>query len=218
MSDEITIRPLHPKDRTAVRQICCDTADAGAPLENFFTDRELVADLVTRYYTDYCRDYSWVVELDGRIAGYLTAAPDTAAFKRTLQWRIVPGAFLRALFRGTFFTRSSAAMVRALILRKGQAIRPPFKPPSGYPAHLHIDLATYARNKGVGRILIDALISKLKTGGIPGVHVTVRTDNTSACAFFERMDFVILSHYSEILPAKEGVKDVQVTVYGRSIS
>ncbi len=217
MHNTITIRPYSPADRSAVRQICGDTADAGNPLENFFADRELVADLVTRYYTDYESGYSWVAELNGQVAGYLTAAPDTRAFRRAENWSIGPQAFIEALGRGTLWTRSTGAMVLALIRQKGQAIRPTFHPPPAYPAHLHINLMKPARGLGIGERLIAELTGKLRIHQIPGVHATVRTDNPGACAFFERLDFTPVFHYSELLPARKGVQHVRVTVYGKVI-
>jgi hypothetical protein len=40
-----TIRPYRAGDREAVREIACDTALAGEPVELFFSDREVFADL-----------------------------------------------------------------------------------------------------------------------------------------------------------------------------
>ena len=218
MNSPFTIRPYRPTDRPAVRTICCDTADAGEPLENFFDDRELVADLVTRYYTDCESGYSWVAELHGQVAGYLTAAPDTHAFRRAENWSIGPQAFLRALARGTLFSRSIRAMAAALFWQKGQAITPSFRVPPAYPAHLHINLLKSARGLGIGERLITELISKLRIQRITGVHATVRADNAGACTFFEHLDFTPLFHYDEVLPARKGVRHVRVTVYGKTIA
>jgi hypothetical protein len=74
------IRPYGPADRPAVRRICEDTADRGAPLAWLRQDREFVVDLVTRYYTDYEPESTWVAESDGRVIGYLTAALDNRLY------------------------------------------------------------------------------------------------------------------------------------------
>ena len=99
----IAIRPYEPRDRAAVREICCDTADGGEPSERFFPDREVLADLVTRYYTDFAPQTSWVAEQDGQVMGYLTGCLDTRRSLRTTLWRIVPAAFLKAIGRGLFW-------------------------------------------------------------------------------------------------------------------
>lgn len=51
--NNINIRPYNLKDRAALRTLCCDVADRGGPIENFFPDRDFAADLLTGYYTDY---------------------------------------------------------------------------------------------------------------------------------------------------------------------
>ena len=51
--DNIAVRPFEPRDRQAVRVICCDSADRGKPIEDLFPDRDLAADVLTAYYTDY---------------------------------------------------------------------------------------------------------------------------------------------------------------------
>jgi hypothetical protein len=47
------IRPYRFTDKSLIRKICSDTADLGGPVENFFYDREVFADLVIDYYTDF---------------------------------------------------------------------------------------------------------------------------------------------------------------------
>ena len=133
-----------------------------------------MADLVTRYYTDCESGYSGVAELHGQVAGYLTAAPDTHAFRRAENWSIGPQAFLRALARGTLFSRSIRAMAAALFWQKGQAITPSFRVPPAYPAHLHINLLKSARGLGIGERLITELISKLRTCLPPGGRAITR--------------------------------------------
>ena len=72
MNAVVNIRLYESRDRAAVRRICCETADNGGPVEGFFRDRELVADLVTRYYTDFEPESCWVAE----VAGAMSACSD----------------------------------------------------------------------------------------------------------------------------------------------
>ena len=73
----LLIRVYRPDDRDAVRTVACDTADRGEPVEGFFRDREVFADLLTRYYTDWEPQSLWVAEAEGRVIGYLTGCLDT---------------------------------------------------------------------------------------------------------------------------------------------
>ena len=216
-TDTVLIRRYRPGDRADIRRICVETADAGEPLENFFADRELVGDLVTRYYTDFCCEYSWVAEHRATVVGYLTAAPDTVASQSRLRLRIGPLAFMRAIGRGLLFRRGTWVMAGVLLRKKGQWIQPPFHVPEAYPAHLHINLLKSSRGHHVGRELVEALFLKLKADNIRGVHATVRSDNARACSFFEHLEFKAISGYHEVLPAAQGVQEVHVTVYGRNV-
>lgn len=96
MREDVVIRPYRASDRAAIRQICNETADRGEPIEGLFGDRELVADLVTKYYTDAESQTSWMAEMEGQVVGYLTGALDTRVYHRALRWRIVPAALPRA--------------------------------------------------------------------------------------------------------------------------
>ena len=154
MNDGVVIRPYAARDRTIVRQICRDTADRGSPAPNFYPDRELVADLVTRYYTDLDPHYSWVAETDGRVIGYVTAAPDTRAFRRAMYWRVGPPAILKAIFRGALFTRSAWAMLALAFKPRGQKVIPHPPLPPAYPAHLHINIVDGFRGRHVGERLM----------------------------------------------------------------
>ena len=54
MSEKNTVfRKYRPSDRAAVRRLCCETGFIGNPIDPVFEDRELFADFLTAYYTDF---------------------------------------------------------------------------------------------------------------------------------------------------------------------
>src|SRR5215469_9412191 len=73
MSQEkpFTIRSYRKTDRDAVRRLCCQTGFLGTPIDPVYEDRQLFADFLTTYYTDWEPESSFVVEIDGGIRGYL---------------------------------------------------------------------------------------------------------------------------------------------------
>lgn len=141
----LTIRPYRESDRESVRRICCNTADKGDPVERFFRDREVFADLVIRYYTDEEPGSTWVAESGGQVAGYLTGCLDTRRYWRAVRLRIIPAALARALARGTFLHRETGrlflkgvrAFLRGDLRRRVDLAR--------YPAHLHINILRHPR-------------------------------------------------------------------------
>src|SRR4051794_14721137 len=73
MTDEkrIEIRSFQPADRDRVRMLCCETGFLGKPIDPVFEDRELFADYLTAYYTDWEPESAFVVTINGEIRGYL---------------------------------------------------------------------------------------------------------------------------------------------------
>src|SRR5476651_1918468 len=112
MGKGLQIRPYEPKDRAGLRQICCDTADAGQPVERFFPDREVFADLLTNYYTEFEPRSTFVADNGGEVVGYTTGCLDTKHFLRIMKWRIVPAIFFKALLRGTLWHPQTVRLLR----------------------------------------------------------------------------------------------------------
>lgn len=70
-SSDAIIRPYEPRDREAVRWLCCQTGYLGKPIDPVFEDRELFADYLTSYYTDIEPESCFVMEIEGEVKGYL---------------------------------------------------------------------------------------------------------------------------------------------------
>lgn len=179
MNAAIRIRPYEPRDRAAVRQICCDTADRGEPVENFFPDRELIADLMTRYYTDYDTTTTWVAEENSAVVAYVTGCLDTPQWRRVTFGRIAPRAILGAIGRGVLFHAQTWRFLARL--RPSSPVDL-----TDYPAHLHVNVARGFRGGEVGRQLVDTFRAR---AGSVGVHANVRRNNDRGRKFFEQLGF-----------------------------
>jgi ribosomal protein S18 acetylase RimI-like enzyme len=187
-SEAVRIRPYEPRDRGAVRTICCDTADRGEPVENFFPDREVFGDLLTRYYTDYEPESSWVGECEGEVVGYLTGCLDTRRFIRVMAFGVAPCLLIKAIRREVLKYPQSKEFIRS-------NVRLWFRGPKksvnldDYPSHLHINLKPGFRSKGLGGELIKRFLDQAKAAGSRGVHANVREDSVRARKFFEGLGF-----------------------------
>lgn len=211
LPEGLTLRRYEPSDRPDVRWICCETADAGGPVERFFNDREFFADFVTRYYTDHEPEALWVVEVGGRVGGYLTGCLDTRRYRRIFLGRILPRICARALGRGTFFRpqvwRFLAREAKRFFmerLRRGVVLE-------RYPAHFHINLLQPLRRRQLGRLLVRRFLRQAEVAGVRGVHLVTRADNHSARRFFERCGF-------EALTPRPAEGSPHGIVYGRQLS
>src|SRR5512135_2374593 len=69
--EQSRIRPYRPEDRPAICRLCCETGFLGNPIDPVYQDRELFAELFTRPYLDHQSEWALVVEVNGRVVGYL---------------------------------------------------------------------------------------------------------------------------------------------------
>ena len=195
----VIVRSYEPRDRPAVRQIACDTADRGEPV-SFFSDREVFADILTRYYTDFEPRSLWVVEYGGQAVGYLSGCLDDRRYRRVMAWRVVPAALVWAIVRGALARRETWRLLGALVRtwRSGE-----FRQPAAlaqYPAHLHINIQPGFRGQHIGPRLVERFVEQARAAGAGGIHAGVHEDNLPARRFFERLGFAPLGHYAVVLP------------------
>ena len=92
------IRRYRRSDRDAVRKLCCDTGFLGDPIDPVYEDRELFADFLTTYYTNWEPESSFVIEKDGEIRGYLLGSRKPLLNQLYSFWQNV-SLFLKALTR-----------------------------------------------------------------------------------------------------------------------
>jgi ribosomal protein S18 acetylase RimI-like enzyme len=186
--DAVRIRPYEPRDRGAVRSICCDTADRGERVENFFPDREVFGDLLTRYYTDIEPESTWVGESAGEVVGYLTGCLDTRRFIRAMAFSVAPRLLIKAVRREVLKYPQAKEFIRSnfrLWLRGAKKT----VSLDEYPSHLHVNLKPGFRSKGLGGELVKRFLDQAKAAGSRGVHANVREDSERARKFFERLGF-----------------------------
>lgn len=215
MTAGIAIRQYTTSDRAAVREICCETGDRGEPVDNLYSDGAMVADIVTRYYTDFEPESCFVAEAGNIVVGYLTAAMSTRKYARTMAGRIFVPAIAAALRRGTLFTGESWRMFRAGFRNLGSHAKRITPGLDRFPAHIHIDLLKEARGRGVGRELLAAFVELAASLAVEGIHATVRADNPDGKRFFERNRFAGIGGYDVAMPVHGGIHDVHVIIYAR---
>ena len=219
MSTDIIIRPYEKRDRDIVRQICGDTANRGEPVESFFPDRQLIVDLVSSYYTDHEPNSLWVAQLEpnGKVVGYLTGCLDNRRYNFMMTWCVAPQAIFRAVVHGVLFQRETWQLF--LVFLKTWWVGGFSKniPTQKYPAHLHINISNGFRGKHIGQKLMERFFLQVTSSGLHGTHVITREDNISACNFFEKVGFVIVSRHPMFALNHGSYQFSHTIVYGKEL-
>ena len=197
--NKINIRPYKTQDRAALRTLCCDVADRGNPIENFFPDRDVAADLLTKYYTDYEPRSTFIAELDGRLVGYINGCMDNRRHGLVMFWILMPALLLKAFKRGLFFRSEIHQMVlgalknwrRIFVWRKSSF--------HSHQGHLHIGIDRSFRGQQVGGELVNTLVKYALDKGIVELAASVHDANKAAGGFFERQGFSVRERHPMIL-------------------
>ncbi len=185
--------PSGAEDWARVRRLCCETAYAGAGLDD--PRRE---EFFGRYwvgpYERLLPEWTRIVRDDGRILGYLTGCPDTRAFETRRFFRHDLPLAVRVLAGGFPRTQDARLFVRRFFLLEKSSDRCFSKSTrramrSLYPAHLHVNLAAEARGRGLGRLLLEDFCARLRSAGVPGVHLQC---GPAPLEFYRKTGFEIL--------------------------
>ncbi|MCK9594168.1 MAG: GNAT family N-acetyltransferase [Candidatus Omnitrophica bacterium] len=213
--DDIIIRLYYGADRDAVRQIACDTALMGGPGEIFFSDKEVLADFLTLYFTDYEPGSSFVAQSGSGVIGYLIGSRDSRKMGKIFGGKICGPLCLKMLIRGALFNRKNLVFIfhslKSLI--RGEFKCPDFS--NDYPAVMHINLKAGFRGKGIGSRLIAAYLKHLKTNKASAVRLATFSDK--AKDFFLKNGFSLLFQQTRSCFRYLLGRDVRVYIYGRKL-
>lgn len=210
----VVIRPYRQQDRGAVREIAWRTAFMGRPADAFFSDKELLEDFLTLYFTDHEPESCFVAETGGRTVGYLIGAKDERRIGEVAGKAIVPRLLLRFLARDLFSRRDLGFLARVLrSVVRGEFRNEDFS--GQYPAILHINLDEGSRKEGAGSRLIAAYVAYLRQEHVTGVHLA--TMSPTAGIFFEKQGFALLSRHHRSYFRHITGTDTEVRIYGMKL-
>ena len=191
MSNEnIIIRKYRHDDRSAVRQICYETAFLGEPGSVYFESEEILNDVITRYFTDYEPESCFVAEKDNEVIGYIIGACDATVIRKTFLEKILISFIWKVFSRNVLVNRKNARFITELIL---SAFKREFSFPdvSGdYPATFHTNIKSGCRGLGVGSRLLCRFEDYLHEKNVAGVHCG--TISEKACSYYMKHGFKLL--------------------------
>jgi ribosomal protein S18 acetylase RimI-like enzyme len=189
----IAIRRYEPVDRAAIRALCCDTGFLGRPIDPVFEDRDLFADYLTRYYTDWEPESAFVLTVNGEVHGYLLGS------RRPFRQQVF-NVFnnLSLLAKGALrywrYNAASKKFIRWILTQAWREV--PAAPRRA--AHFHFNVLPESRKLASTRALTEAYLEHLRAHGEKRVYgqIVVFEDRRGA-KLFERYGFKVLNR-SEI--------------------
>src|SRR5439155_317759 len=184
-----TIRSYRDGDRAAVRRLCCQTGFLGEPIDPVYEDRQLFADFLTTYYTDWEPESSFVIEIEGEIRGYLLGSRQPFRNQLYSFWQNI-SLFLKALSRYFRYHSRSRRFIRWTLVNGWREVP---AAPRRIP-HFHINLLPDARKMSTTRALMSAYLSYLYRCGDKRVYGQIVTfESRRGEMMFERYGFKVLN-------------------------
>lgn len=188
-SEPFIIRSYRRSDREAVRKLCCDTGFLGEPIDPVYEDRQLFADFLTTYYTEWEPESSFVIESEGEICGYLLGCRKPLWNQLYSFWQNV-SLFLKGLSRYFRYHERSRRFMRWTLVHGWREVP---AAPRRVP-HFHINLLPDARKMSTTRALMSAYLSYLYRCGEKRVYGQIVTfESRRGEKMFERYGFKVLN-------------------------
>lgn len=167
----MNIRPYTESDKTNMRRICIETANAA----DAATDRQRFLTLLyCDYYIEKEPQNCFVIanETDDAV-GYVVCSENFGKYKKAF----VP--YLQSI---------KQIGIKEYIFAVGEVIAHSLLS-KNYPAHLHIDILPEYQHKGGGTRLINALTEHLAAKGIHSLMLIVNSKNKNALKFYKKNGF-----------------------------
>jgi hypothetical protein len=188
MSSDAVIRPYRPTDRNAVRRLCCETGYLGKAIDPVFEDRELFADYLTRFYTDWEPESTFVLEQDGEVKGYLMGSR-RPLLHQFHSFFLNLSLFARGIFRYPRYNKASKAFVRWILLNAWREVP---AAPRRLP-HFHFNMLPEAMGFGTTREMLVQFFHHLRAHGETHVFGQVVTfEERRGAKVFERFGFRVV--------------------------
>ena len=200
--DAFRVRQALPGDRAAAFRVCLLTGDEGADATHIYrTDPDALGKRWVGPYLDLEPELAFVLQDMGtqQVVGYCLAALDSAKFASRLQREYLPA--LRAAHARPLGEEQKGWSAEECVyseLHDPHAGEPPAAIDlAAHPSHLHIDLMACAQGYGLGRRMMEAMLSALRKQGSKGAFLQMHEGNARARLFYESLGFEELSAPAE---------------------
>ena len=198
-----SIRLYRDKDLDDLYRICLQTGNSGQDATSMFDDPRILGHVFAAPYGLFEPSLAFVAEDEAGVGGYIVGALDSRAFEQRLEADWWPA--LREQYPAPppelppdqwTPDQRAASFIHAPLTAPAELIE-------HYPSHLHINLVPRLQSQGLGRQLINTLISALREQGSVGLHFFVQPANQRAAAFYRHIGFTVISAEGPVIFAMD---------------
>lgn len=187
--NNLSVRKYTPADREAVRRIACETSFFEKS-ELFVEDKEIVADALTIYFTDFEPESCFVAVHQADVVGYLTGTRSAQRMVKIFNSRIIWRLLFKAIRRRLIFKTSFLKFILNFCVSflKGE-----FQVPGcsdKYQALYHINIDKEFRSRGLGGRLVKDFENYLMDNHVYNVRVGTMSDEGKE--FFPKNGYQVL--------------------------
>jgi GNAT superfamily N-acetyltransferase len=190
----VLIRDVTSADLVVLYDVCLRTGRAGQDATGLYHDTTLLGSIYVGPYVVLPEGLGFVPVDDRGVGGYVVGTLDTRSFETSCEASWWPPLRRRHADPGPSPSTADDEL-RALLHRPATA---PAEVVAGHPAHLHIDLHPRLQGIGVGRRLIERMLTRMAEGGVAGVHLGVDQANERAVGFYRRLGFITLVDVGDV--------------------
>jgi GNAT superfamily N-acetyltransferase len=213
--EETVIRKYKAADRSSVRDIAWETAFIGEPADIFFSGKDILADFLTLYFTDYEPQSCFVAENKTGVVGYLIGAKNTAVLYRIFLNKILARLLYKFIFQAAIFRKKNLIFIFHFLCSFSKFEFRMVDLSEDYPATMHINIKQRFRNLGIGSRLISAYFDYLRAEKVKSVYLATLSEK--AAAFFMSHGFNLLYSYPRSYFKYILGRDLTGYIYGKKL-
>ena len=164
------IRPYKDSDLEGVKKVCHETT-----IKGFENKQTLITTLYVNYYVEKEPEHCFVLADDeDNVVGYILCAADYMKYREIWFKEYAP--LIKKKYPIEVLSKKLELMFFKKVIKT-------------CPAHLHIDIIEPYQKGGWGKKLINTLLEKLKSDGVPGIFLATYHKNKNARGFYEHLGF-----------------------------
>lgn len=204
-------------DKHRVREIAWNTAFQGTMPQRTKIDKNLLADLLTLYYTKLEPESILVADLNGRVVGYIMGSIKPRRFRKKIVQLFLSTILTKIIFGRYKKIQRTLPLLLFIVFGLMKGERDP-KTEDEYPAHLHINIEGEYQRSGLGSQLMSAWLQYLGKKRVNGIHLSTISPNKKAISFFEKWGFKLFCRYKSTFWSFVSGKPIYVEIFVKKLS